>query len=176
VGLADALVHEPDLIILMNRPSGSTQTRSARYRQLIKDSGLASHTVLISTHILPEVELTCHRVLILHKGRILAHDTPDNLQPLVGEWAKCGGDCGQRVGRAQLLWTDGRGRPLRDRRRGRRILPLALLTGRRDIDLRSMVFDLAVERGWKVRELSRTRPSLEDIFVRLTRADREEER
>ena len=82
VGLADALVHEPDLIILDEPTVGLDPHQIRSVRQLIK--GLAqSHTVLISTHILPEAEMTCNRMLIMFDGRILAADTPDNLQKLM---------------------------------------------------------------------------------------------
>src|SRR5438128_3185415 len=71
VGLADALVHEPELIILDEPTIGLDPNQIRSVRQLIKDLG-KEHTVLISTHILPEAELTCSRVIILREGRILA--------------------------------------------------------------------------------------------------------
>src|SRR5206468_9155183 len=84
VGLADALIHEPDLIILDEPTIGLDPNQIRSVRQLIKDLG-EKHTVLISTHILPEVEMTCSRVLILHKGRILAADSTANLQMLMSD-------------------------------------------------------------------------------------------
>src|SRR5678816_901580 len=84
VGLADALVHEPELIILDEPTIGLDPNQIRSVRQLIKSLG-GKHTVLISTHILPEVEMTCNRVLILHQGRILAADTTENLQQLIGD-------------------------------------------------------------------------------------------
>ncbi|HLX70892.1 MAG TPA: ATP-binding cassette domain-containing protein, partial [Verrucomicrobiae bacterium] len=82
VGLADALVHEPDLIILDEPTIGLDPNQIRSVRKLIK-SLAASHTVLISTHILPEVEMTCNRVLIMFAGKVLAADTPENLQRLM---------------------------------------------------------------------------------------------
>jgi len=79
VGLADALVHEPELIILDEPTLGLDPSQIRAARQLIKELGQA-HTVLISTHILPEAEVTCDRVLIMHEGRILAGGAPDKLQ------------------------------------------------------------------------------------------------
>src|SRR5450631_379581 len=79
VGLADALVHEPDLIILDEPTIGLDPHQIRSVRQLIK-SLAEKHTVLISSHILPEVELTCNRVIIMREGRILAADSPENLQ------------------------------------------------------------------------------------------------
>jgi ABC-2 type transport system ATP-binding protein len=84
VGLADALVHEPELIILDEPTIGLDPSQIRSVRQLIKELG-RRHTVLISSHILPEVEMTCNRVLIMREGRILAADTPENLQKAVGK-------------------------------------------------------------------------------------------
>jgi ABC-2 type transport system ATP-binding protein len=78
VGLADALVHEPDLLILDEPTSGLDPNQIRQVRDLIKNLG-KQHTILLSTHILPEVEMTCSRVIIIHKGRIEACDTPENL-------------------------------------------------------------------------------------------------
>src|SRR5664279_2255242 len=82
VGLADALVHEPELIILDEPTIGLDPNQIRLVRQLIKGLG-GTHTVLISTHILPEAEMMCHRVVIMFEGRILAADTPENLQKLM---------------------------------------------------------------------------------------------
>ena len=84
VGLADALVHEPELIILDEPTIGLDPSQIRSVRQLIKELG-RRHTVLISSHILPEVEMTCNRVLIMREGRILAADTPENLQKAMGK-------------------------------------------------------------------------------------------
>src|SRR3954447_4478944 len=78
VGLADALVHEPDLLILDEPTIGLDPNQIRQVRELIKN--LANkRTVLISTHILPEVEIMCSRVIVIHKGRIRASDTAENL-------------------------------------------------------------------------------------------------
>src|SRR5437773_8344289 len=79
VGLADALVHEPELIILDEPTVGLDPNQIRAVRQLVKDLG-RSHTMLLSTHLLPEVEMTCTRIIILHEGKVLASDTPENLQ------------------------------------------------------------------------------------------------
>src|SRR5271163_3988840 len=83
VGLADALVHEPELIILDEPTIGLDPSQIRVVRQLIKELG-RRHTVLISSHILPEVEMTCNRVMIMREGRILAADTPENLEKSMG--------------------------------------------------------------------------------------------
>src|SRR5262249_34905068 len=79
VGLADALVHDPELIILDEPTIGLDPHQIREVRRLIKDLG-RTHTILLSTHLLPEVEMTCSRILILHEGRMLAADTPQNLE------------------------------------------------------------------------------------------------
>src|SRR3979490_344071 len=78
VGLADALVAEPDLLILDEPTIGLDPNQIRQVRELIKNLG-KHHTILLSTHILPEVEMTCSRVIIINKGRIEASDTPQNL-------------------------------------------------------------------------------------------------
>src|ERR1700748_1696767 len=87
VGLADALVHEPDLLILDEPTSGLDPNQIRQVRELIRNLG-KQHTILLSTHILPEVEMTCSRVIIINKGRIEACDTPQNL---LGEIRTAGG-------------------------------------------------------------------------------------
>ena len=79
VGLADALVHEPDLLILDEPTIGLDPNQIRSVRELIKNLG-KHHTILLSTHILPEVEATCSRVIIINRGRIEASDSPDNLR------------------------------------------------------------------------------------------------
>src|SRR6516164_1087520 len=78
VGLADALLHEPDLLILDEPTIGLDPNQIRQVRELIKSLG-QQHTILLSTHLLSEVEMTCSRVIIINKGRIEACDTPENL-------------------------------------------------------------------------------------------------
>jgi ABC-2 type transport system ATP-binding protein len=174
VGLADALVHEPELLILDEPTIGLDPHQIRSVRELIK--GLAgTHTVLISSHILPEVEMTCSRVLILHRGKILAADTPDNLQALVGgnnllvaEIAAPAGelsDCWSRIPEIEQFEVSSAG--------GNYFR--CVLTLRDGAELRTRVFDICRERGWMLRELTRHRHSLEDIYVHVTRPDEEEE-
>ena len=78
VGLAQALLHNPDVLILDEPTAGLDPKQIIETRQLIKELG-GDHTVILSTHILPEVSQTCHRVVIINKGHVVAVDTPDNL-------------------------------------------------------------------------------------------------
>ena len=174
VGLADALLNDPDLIILDEPTIGLDPNQIRSVRQLIKDLS-RHHTVLISTHILPEVEVTCHRVLILHEGRIEADDTPENLQKLVSEGGQVVAEIEAPAAELRLAWEDVAEVLHVD------VTPVdgeyfrCALSAVVGVDLRPMVYGMAREKGWKLRELTRSRHSLEDIFVRVTRADREEE-
>src|SRR5450756_882583 len=82
VGLADAMVHEPELLILDEPTIGLDPNQIRSVRDLITDLG-KHHTILLSTHILSEVELTCSRVLVINRGKIEASDTPANLTKIV---------------------------------------------------------------------------------------------
>jgi ABC-2 type transport system ATP-binding protein len=174
VGLADALVHEPELIILDEPTIGLDPNQIRSVRQLIKELG-RSHTILISTHILPEVEMTCSRVLIMREGKILAADTPENLQSSIGKggqviteiaapWADLKSCWEQMPEIAHFDISAAEGDYLR-----------CALTPSDGHDLRPKIFSLVKERGWKMRELSRNRHSLEDVYIRLTRPETEEE-
>src|SRR5665213_279580 len=174
VGLADALVHEPELIILDEPTIGLDPNQIRSVRQLIK-SLAEKHTVLISTHILPEAEMMCSRMLIMYGGKILAADTPDNLQRLMAGSSQIFAEIaaspeelrealGQLPGVEHFEVTAGEGAFQR-----------CALTPRDGFDLRSVIFTLARERGWMLRELTRSRHSLEDIYVQVTTPDEEEE-
>ena len=174
VGLADALVHEPELIILDEPTIGLDPHQIRSVRQLIKDLG-RHHTVLISTHILFEVEMTCNRVLIMHEGKILAADTTQNLQNIMNDGGQVIAEIAAPVADLRACWEQmgeiehfdiapSEGEYLR-----------CALTPRSGLDLRPLVFDQVRARGWALRELSRAHHSLEDIFVHITRPDREEE-
>jgi len=78
VGLAQALIHDPEVLILDEPTVGLDPKQIIEVRELIKRLG-GMHTIILSTHILPEVSMTCHRVVIINKGRIVAIDTPENL-------------------------------------------------------------------------------------------------
>lgn len=173
VGLADALVHEPHLIILDEPTIGLDPNQIRSVRQLIKDLA-GHHTVLLSTHILPEVEMTCNRVLILHQGKILAHDTPDNLQQIMNESGQVIAEIVAPHAELRACWESMAEVEHFDLSASEGDYIRCALTARPGVDLRPHIFSLVCERGWQLRELSRSRHSLEDIFVRVTRADKEE--
>src|SRR5213083_624107 len=118
VGLADALLAEPDLLILDEPTIGLDPNQIRQVREVIKNLG-KQHTILLSTHILPEVEMTCSRVIIIHKGRIEACDTPENLLGKIRQAggveleAKVGNDNGEeqlkQISGVRDVVTDGGG-------------------------------------------------------------------
>jgi ABC-2 type transport system ATP-binding protein len=174
VGIADAFVHEPELIILDEPTIGLDPHQIRAVRQLIKD--LANkHTVLLSTHILHEVEMTCSRVLILHECRVLAADTTENLQRMMSDRDQVIAEIAAPVEDLKVLWeqtpeieyfnlapVDGE-------------FIRCSLTPRPGLDVRHQVFTAVSQRNWPLRELTRSRHSLEDIFVRVTRSNKEKE-
>jgi ABC-2 type transport system ATP-binding protein len=169
VGLADALLHEPDLIILDEPTIGLDPNQIRQVRELIKNLG-KQHTILLSTHILPEVEMTCSRVIIIHKGRIEACDTPENLLGQIRQAggvlveAKTGNDNGaeelKKISGVRDVTMDGDG--------DWKVFSLRVESG---VDVREEVFRLAAARRWSVRELTQRRATLEDVFVELTHPD-----
>lgn len=166
VGLADALVHDPDLLILDEPTIGLDPNQIREMRGLIKD--LASeHTVLLSTHILSEVEATCERVLILNEGRMVASDTPRRLSEVLGG--------GTRVV-AQVRGPHAEILEACEKLTGVQKVKVVTngswldveLRGNGHVDLCETVFKLAVQRGWTLRELRTVETNLEDIFGALT--------
>ncbi|MDB6031885.1 MAG: transporter related-protein [Verrucomicrobiales bacterium] len=174
VGLADALIHEPELIILDEPTIGLDPNQIRSVRQLIKDLG-QKHTVLISTHILPEVEMTCNRVLILHQGKILAADTTDNLQRTMSDRGKVVAEIAAPVSDLKLCWDQIPEIENFDLAPAEGDYIRCSFLAHGTTDLRPIIYEVACRNNWPMRELSRSRYSLEDIFVRITRADREEE-
>jgi ABC-2 type transport system ATP-binding protein len=174
VGLADALVHQPELIILDEPTQGLDPNQIRAVRQLIKELG-REHTVLLSSHILPEVEMTCTRVLILHRGSILAADTPDNLQGALHETSQVVAEIAASPEELRTAWEHMPEIEHHAMAAAEGAYQRCTFTPRPGVDLRPLLYQLAVEKGWPLRELTRTRRTLEDIFVRITLGDREEE-
>jgi ABC-2 type transport system ATP-binding protein len=168
VGLADALIHEPELLILDEPTIGLDPNQIRQVRELIR--ALAEkHTILLSTHILPEVEMTCERVLIISQGRIVASDTPDNLQQVM--------QGSMRVVAELRATPDEAYEQLNTLPHVQRVNvhPVGQWTRfelecSRNVDLRQNVYELAVRRNWTLRELTFEQSTLEDVFVSLTHA------
>jgi ABC-2 type transport system ATP-binding protein len=173
VGLADALVHEPELLILDEPTIGLDPYQIRSVRQLIKELG-GTHTVLVSTHILPEAELTCHRVVIMFDGKILAADTPENLQKFMSSGNQVIVEIAAPPAELQECWVQIAEIEQFDVSPSDGEYSRCALTPRDGVDLRPQIYLLARERGWLLRELTRSRHSLEDIYVQVTRPGEEE--
>ncbi|MEI6560808.1 MAG: ATP-binding cassette domain-containing protein [Verrucomicrobiota bacterium] len=169
VGLADALLHSPDLLILDEPTIGLDPNQIRQVRDLIRNLG-KHHTILLSTHILPEVEMTCSRVVIINRGKIEAADTPENL---VSALRAAGGirleaKVGSDDGVAEICKLTGVKEVTVENEEGWSVFTLR--TDSRT-DPREELWRLANDRRWSVRELSRRRATLEDVFVELTHGD-----
>lgn len=167
VGLADALVHRPALLILDEPTNGLDPNQIRQVRELIKELG-TQHTILLSTHILTEVEATCQRVIIIDQGKIKALDTPENLQQRIRSAGAV---------HAEMKVSEEEAAPaIRTLPHVRRVSVDELEDGWRRFlvrvdegaDLREALSQLAAARGWPLRELTRHQSTLEDVFVELT--------
>jgi ABC-2 type transport system ATP-binding protein len=173
VGLADALVHEPDLVILDEPTIGLDPYQIRSVRTLIKSLG-GKHTVLISTHILPEVEMMCGRVLIMYNGRVLASDTPENLQLRMAGGSQVIAEIAAPKAALEAAWENLPEIEQHDVTEADGDFFRCALTPREGVDLRPVIHELACKNGWKLRELTRSRHSLEDIYVQVTKPRTEE--
>ena len=170
VGLAQAILHNPDVLILDEPTAGLDPKQIIETRELIR-SFAGSHTVILSTHILPEVSMTCGRVVIINKGRVVAEDTPDNLtRRLQGAGALRVEARGDEAALAALL----RGVPgvlsvhARGGHDGAVVLDVEQEKGR---DVRADVAAAVVGQGHALLGLQQMGMSLEDIFLSLTTTD-----
>ena len=165
VGMADALLAKPELIVLDEPTAGLDPNQVRSVRKLIR--GLAGeHTVLISSHILSEIEMSCDRAVILHQGRLLASGALDVLMAktntaVISEVRAPLADVkawGEKLALGQAECVEQPDGYVRCR-----------FANATSADAREKIFGSAQERGWPLRELTRQVPSLEDLFVNLTR-------
>jgi len=169
VGLADALVHDPDLLILDEPTIGLDPNQIRQVRELIRDLG-KRHTILISSHILPEVQATCSRIVLIHRGKIEASDTPENLMSrlrtagTITLEAAVGADLA-----VELLGSVAGVKEVGASIEGE--WSTFSLRTEAGTDVREALASLAAERRWKVRELARTKATLEDVFVEITQGE-----
>jgi ABC-2 type transport system ATP-binding protein len=171
VGLAQAMIHDPDVLILDEPTSGLDPNQIVEIRNLIKQLGRAK-TVILSTHILPEVQATCDRVLIINEGKIVADGTPEQLQQefrgaesLTLELLTNGADALQHIS-PKLRTLHGVGSvELLGQKNGTARFMLHVEKG---ADVRADVFRKAVAEGWVILEMHRKATTLEEVFHRLT--------
>jgi ABC-2 type transport system ATP-binding protein len=172
VGIAQALIHDPEVLVLDEPTAGLDPKQILETRDLVR-SLAGNHTVVLSTHILPEVSQTCQRVVIINKGRVVAVDTPDNLtRQLKGSASvyvqvDAGGDDASAAlsalsGVRQVSETD----------RHEQLVGFEV-AAEMERDIRRDVARLIVDRGWGLLELRPMRLSLEDIFLQLTTDEKE---
>jgi ABC-2 type transport system ATP-binding protein len=166
VGLAQALIHNPEVLILDEPTAGLDPRQIIETRDLIR--GLAGdHTIVLSTHILPEVAQTCQRVVIINKGRVVAVDTPEGLtgrlqgaETLYVQVDAAGADVG-----AALQSIPGVSRIAPAEKRG--ALEGFEVESARGTDIRRQIAREVVTRGWGLLELRPMRMSLEEIFLQV---------
>lgn len=171
VGVAQAILHEPEVLILDEPTIGIDARQVVQIRQLIKELG-GEHTVILSSHILPEVSMICERVIIMDRGRIVALDSAENLS------AKLKG--------VQLFEIEARGpaQAIKEKLEGVRGVLKVIVEGTGDVkryrvecepgeDIRDELVSSLVTCGYGLLELRSSEMSLEDIFLELTREERE---
>jgi ABC-2 type transport system ATP-binding protein len=173
VGLAQALLNNPEVLILDEPTIGLDPKQIHEVRSLIK--GLASnHTVILSTHILPEVSMTCNRVVIINNGKVVAMDTPEGLahQMKGAERISLTVDGPMEAVREKLLVVDGVSSVQAEDSAGG---PATYTVEcKLDSDLRRELAKIVVSEGWGLLELRGISMSLEDVFINLTTQEHQE--
>jgi ABC-2 type transport system ATP-binding protein len=167
VGLAQALIHNPDVLILDEPTAGLDPKQIIETRQLIR-SLAGDHTIILSTHILPEVSQTCQRVVIINRGRVVAVDTPENLTARLrgAETMYLQIDAGADDAAAALAAVPGVTRVAAAEQRG--TTAAYEVESNRGTDVRRELARTVVTRGWGLLELRPMRMSLEEIFLQVT--------
>jgi ABC-2 type transport system ATP-binding protein len=151
VGLAQAIIHNPDILVLDEPTAGLDPKQIIETRELIKNLASAgAHTIILSTHILPEVEQTCQQVIIISKGKLVATDTVENLT--------------HRLRGAESVAV------LKDTKSSRLMFEVESLQKRA---IRGDLARSVVEAGWNLNELRSVAMSLEEIFLQLTGSDQQ---
>ena len=177
VGLAQAIIHNPDVLVLDEPTAGLDPKQINETRDLIKDLA-GSHTIILSTHILPEVEQTCEQVVIINKGKLVATDSVRNLQARA------------RGAESMVLEVGGRNgnlEPATVQQKLERVSGVSRVVCKQQVDSRA-VFEIesqkgrlvrgdlaraVVESGWDLNELRPAAMSLEEVFLQLTGKDKE---
>lgn len=175
VGLAQAIIHNPDVLILDEPTAGLDPKQINETRDLIKDLA-GEHTIILSTHILPEVEQTCQQVIIINKGRVVATDSVANLQTrarnaetMILEVAPRDGSIQAEQVQRKLEQVAGVSRvQIKDRRNGGFLLETESRKGEL---VRGDLARAVIAGGWDLNELRPAAMSLEEVFLQLTGSD-----
>ena len=164
VGLAQAMIHDPEILILDEPTTGLDPNQIVEIRQLIRELGRAK-TVILSTHILPEVEATCDRILIINKGKIVADGTAETLRKQAS---------GRELIKVRIEEANGTDilpalRALSSSEQVTRLEDDRFeIQSKLGLSAKRDVFHLCVEKGWILSELIPVETRLEDIFRNLT--------
>ncbi len=172
VGLAQAIIHNPEVLILDEPTAGLDPKQINETRELIR-SLAGNHTIILSTHILPEVEQTCEKVIIINKGKLVATDSVSNLQSrargvesMLVEVAGRNGDLDATKAQQKLEQVSGVSRVVfKERRENRSVFEVE---SRKDQFIRGDLARAVVQAGWDLNELRPASVSLEEIFLKLT--------
>jgi len=167
VGLAQAMIHDPEILILDEPTSGLDPNQIVEIRKLIKELGKRK-TVILSTHILPEVEATCDRILIINKGKIVADGTSEMLRKRAR---------GQEMVRVQIGESENRDDVISALREietvgiadfDKESQNSFIVSSKDDRSVRKDIFNLCVKKNWVLTEMTPIETKLEDIFRELT--------
>jgi ABC-2 type transport system ATP-binding protein len=173
VGIAQALLNDPPVLILDEPTIGLDPKQIHEVRELVKDLA-GQHTVVLSTHILPEVEQTCHRVIIIDRGKIVAVDTPQNLRLQLqgGERVslEVQGPASEIISKLKAMPGVVNVQKIAENDSRHRFQ----VEGELRKDIRSDLARTIVQNGWGLYELQSAAMSLEDIFLKLTTAEESE--
>jgi ABC-2 type transport system ATP-binding protein len=171
VGIAQAVVHDPPVLILDEPSAGLDPRQRVETRQFIR-SLAKDHTIILSTHILPDVQETCTRVVIINQGRVVAEDTPEHLGGERGDRVTLvlknpAPDAAQKLERIVGVSSAGEDHAA-EKLADEHVFVLDAQAGK---DVREEAARLCVNEGWGLLELNRQRRSLEEVFLELTRTD-----
>jgi ABC-2 type transport system ATP-binding protein len=179
VGLAQAIIHNPDVLVLDEPTAGLDPKQIIETRDLIRHLA-GDHTIILSTHILSEVEHSCDRVVIINKGKLVATDSVQNLtnrlrgaEAVALEIASANGPLDASEVQQRLEQVSGVSRVLaRETKDGRLAFEVESLQGRH---IRADLARAVVNSGWNLNELRAVGLSLEDIFLQLTAAEKKDQ-
>ncbi|NLM74265.1 MAG: ATP-binding cassette domain-containing protein [Clostridiaceae bacterium] len=174
VGLAQALVGTPDVLILDEPTVGLDPKQIIEIRKLIKALG-KNHTIILSTHILPEVSAVCDRVVIINKGRIAAIDTPENLSKMLADFSRFS---------VTIAGPQNKVKDILSNLYGVKYLEVSnkmnddeysyIIEADKDVDVRKPMFNQLAQNGFPILELKSLNLSLEEIFIQLTTTEAKE--
>ena len=175
VGIAQAIIHNPDVLILDEPTSGLDPKQIIEIRDLLKHLS-GEHTIILSTHILSEVEVNCERVIIINEGKLVANDTFTNLtnrprghEQVLLEVETSGGLPNPTDVQQRLEQVSGVSRVvMKDSRNARLVFEVEGLQGRQ---IRSDLARTVVNSGWSLGELRILGTTLEEVFLQLTKSD-----